>query len=268
VRYVIVVVILRTLKTIIMKYKFLILSFIFNFYLGYAQDVKITYSLVHQLNNSSKRYYSNKAIKLMEEKEYHFLIKQNEHTLFFPYEKPKNLKVVDTTVVSELKTNIFINIVKRDIVDIYYLNHKNKYYIRKLDLHGEKFDIKDSIPQLKWTILDEKDKLNGYTIQKATTVYHGISITAWFTEEIPISIGPRIYTGLPGLIMKLEQGFLIYQVEKIEFLKDIPTIIPPKPYRNYLSSHEFLLITKKNKKGSTHVVKKCATCPDNQGISK
>ncbi len=57
--------------------------------------------------------------------------------------------------------------------------------------------------KIVWKIGTEQDTLSGYQCTKATTHYAGRQYEAWFTAEIPISDGPYIFGGLPGLIVKL-----------------------------------------------------------------
>jgi GLPGLI family protein len=38
-------------------------------------------------------------------------------------------------------------------------------------------------------------------VQKATAMQDSTVIEAWFTPEIPVSTGPGLYGGLPGLIL-------------------------------------------------------------------
>jgi len=68
-------------------------------------------------------------------------------------------------------------------------------------------------PDLQWEILDQTQEINGYRVQKATTLSYNTSgreehdygdAVAWFTTEIPFSTGPNRYYGLPGLIVKIE----------------------------------------------------------------
>lgn len=61
-------------------------------------------------------------------------------------------------------------------------------------------------PDLRWKIISDKEKIGIYNTQKATTDFGGRSWTGWFTPEIPIQDGPYKFSGLPGLIIKLEDS--------------------------------------------------------------
>ena len=61
-------------------------------------------------------------------------------------------------------------------------------------------------PKFNWQITNEKQKIGDYEAQKATTEFGGRQWTAWFTPEIPIQDGPYKFSGLPGLIVKIEDA--------------------------------------------------------------
>ena len=58
-------------------------------------------------------------------------------------------------------------------------------------------------PTFSWTITGSKKTISGYETQLATCVFRGRSYEAWFTPSIPISAGPSLFGGLPGLILEL-----------------------------------------------------------------
>ncbi|MEN4759773.1 GLPGLI family protein [Chryseobacterium sp. C39-AII1] len=58
--------------------------------------------------------------------------------------------------------------------------------------------------KLKWNILSDKQKIGEYNAQKATTEVGGRKWTAWFSSDIPFQDGPYKFSGLPGLIVKIE----------------------------------------------------------------
>jgi GLPGLI family protein len=63
------------------------------------------------------------------------------------------------------------------------------------------FLIQSTQPSFAWKLPGEQSEFLGYTVQKATAMQDSTVIEAWFTPEIPVSTGPGLYGGLPGLIL-------------------------------------------------------------------
>lgn len=59
---------------------------------------------------------------------------------------------------------------------------------------------------LNWKILQETTKIGEYKVQKAETDFGGRKWTAWFTTDLPYQDGPYKFSGLPGLIVKVEDS--------------------------------------------------------------
>lgn len=72
-------------------------------------------------------------------------------------------------------------------------------------LGDAKYAVKNENPIL-WKIESEKKKIDKFEVQKATAQFGGRSWTAWFTQEIPFQDGPYKFSGLPGLILELEDS--------------------------------------------------------------
>ncbi len=72
--------------------------------------------------------------------------------------------------------------------------------------------------KMNWDVSSQISDFNGYKVQKATVVFGGRTWTAWFAPEIKISDGPYKFSGLPGLILKLEDDKGDY---RFVFLKKI-----------------------------------------------
>ena len=68
-------------------------------------------------------------------------------------------------------------------------------------------------PKFNWKISNDKQKIGEYEAQKATTEFGGRKWTAWFTESIPFPDGPYKFSGLPGLIVKIEDAEKNYSWE-------------------------------------------------------
>ncbi|MFP3591886.1 GLPGLI family protein [Chryseobacterium sp. SIMBA_038] len=79
---------------------------------------------------------------------------------------------------------------------------------------------------LSWKILPETTKIGEYKVQKAETDFAGRKWTAWFTTDLPYQDGPYKFTGLPGLIVKVEdaQGEYSFDLMKNYKIADFPTM--------------------------------------------
>ncbi len=128
----------------------------------------------------------------------------------------------------------------------FYKNVKDKVYVVDKEFMGKEFLVKDSLTNLKWKMEAETRIIGGYTCYKATAVKEAsktdfrnfrpkkeepakkvsddasegkktnfmdaielpkeITITAWYTPEIPVNQGPEGYWGLPGLILEVSDG--------------------------------------------------------------
>lgn len=126
----------------------------------------------------------------------------------------------------------------------YYKNVKDKTYTVDKEFMGKEFLVKDTLTQLKWKMEGETRQIGGYNCFKATAVRavsksdirnfrpkdnpekatgktdkekttslmaeieipENVTVTAWYTPEIPVSQGPENYWGLPGLILEASDG--------------------------------------------------------------
>lgn len=114
---------------------------------------------------------------------------------------------------------------------IVYKDVSKKSYTSKQENFGKVFLIKDSLKKIDWKLEKESKKIGNYLAFKATALVEykerfgrprrgkesktdSITIkkpkmkklTVWYTPEIPISNGPELYQGLPGLILELNIG--------------------------------------------------------------
>ncbi len=116
---------------------------------------------------------------------------------------------------------------------MYFKDFKqNKSYNERFT--DEKICIIDSIVVQDWIISDETEKILGYQCKKAMYKRNDVEFTAWFTEEIPISDGPFLYSGLPGLILKISSKYLDIIAYDIKIKNDTIDIKLP-----FISSRTF-----------------------------
>jgi GLPGLI family protein len=73
------------------------------------------------------------------------------------------------------------------------------------DIFFDKYLYEEKIEEFNnWKIKQETLMVKGIECQRATLNYEGRVYEAWFTDIIPIKNGPYKFSGLPGLIMKIQ----------------------------------------------------------------
>lgn len=147
-------------------------------------------------------------------------------------------------------------------------------YKNQVDLYGKLFLIHDSLKTIDWKITDDVKMIGKHTCFKATTIVKNrglptnfrpgeqqandskeeienademIIVTAWFTLDIPVSQGPAMYYGLPGLILEVNAGNTTILCSKIELNKEEETINPPKKGKKINQEKYDELVKKKAK---------------------
>lgn len=73
-------------------------------------------------------------------------------------------------------------------------------YMNKIGADDLKYE--ESLPQLDWTLADSVKTICGYTCQQAKAGLYGRVWTVWYCPELPLSYGPYVLGGLPGLILE------------------------------------------------------------------
>jgi GLPGLI family protein len=145
------------------------------------------------------------------------LVVDNDFSMFEPQEEEKEIADDEPQIV----------VVSDGYTDEYYGVYKdraiNKMKISE-DFLGEKFLIADTLLLPKWTITKETKMILG---KKCTKAVLG-KVTAWYCSDVPITDGPDVYWGLPGLIVSLNDGNNDYECQSIIFKSDKKVVQPVK----------------------------------------
>ena len=83
------------------------------------------------------------------------------------------------------------------------------------------FQYLDKGVRLDWKLEGGVQTIKGYECKKATCHYRGRDYIAWYAPEIPLTDGPYVFTGLPGLIIKIDDtknqvGFTLNGFKKLD----------------------------------------------------
>ncbi|WP_333850763.1 GLPGLI family protein [Epilithonimonas sp.] len=125
-------------------------------------------------------------------------------------ERMRATKNFDREQMQNLRSNIQF-IIEKDLT--------NQSLVYKSRIGRDNYSYPET-PVFEWKILPETVKIGDYQTQKAETKFGGRNWYAWFTQEIPLQDGPYKFSGLPGLIVKVQDAkgdysFDLMQTKKI-----------------------------------------------------
>lgn len=91
--------------------------------------------------------------------------------------------------------------------EFFYYNFLSKKFVKHLydNETDSYFDVEDSTKSIEWEVIDSFSVINKSKVQYAIgkDKFHN-TYNAWFSNEIPVSIGPEGIKGLPGLIFEVK----------------------------------------------------------------
>lgn len=105
-----------------------------------------------------------------------------------------------------------------------YKNHLDSTIVEQTNFFMKDFLIEEKMKKQEWEIHEETKTIGGFNCKKATL---GEKVIVWFTNELPISDGPKSFYGLSGLILRVESGILTMEATKMELLEENLEIVPP-----------------------------------------
>ena len=133
-----------------------------------------------------------------------------------------------------------------------YKNFLSKKLILSDYIMAKKALIADTLNNFNWKVTSEHKKILNYSCTKATVNFRGRNYTTWFTEQIPLPLGPWKFGGLPGLIVKVtdSEGKFDYEITGINLKAkfDDKIIAVPSAYAKDKAITHQQFITLLNKK--------------------
>ncbi|WP_346985820.1 GLPGLI family protein [Chryseobacterium sp. POE27] len=161
-------------------------------------------------------------------------------------------KAIYDSLTKESTKNSMANPVNGKII-IDFSRIPRAYFIPEVFKVGEKMEIFDKIlgvyykyendQKIKWTLVNESKTISTYTCRKAIGKYRNKNITAWYTDEIPISEGPYTFKGLPGLVVEAYDDKHYFHFTLVK-LKDLNQLIAP--IRGEISTNYERFLKKRN----------------------
>lgn len=171
----------------------------------------IFFSLLFSAQN--QRYiYEYKIIKDSTDRnnvrnEMMFLDTSKEGSRYYSYTAHHSDSLMFVNMEQQLKATGMINVTSDMKKESERYSVSKTYPGYKVSLHNrvgmDNYNVSED-RKLNWKITSDKQKIGNWNTQKATLDFAGRQWTAWFTTEIPLQDGPYKFSGLPGLIVKIE----------------------------------------------------------------
>jgi len=160
-----------------------------------------------------------------------------KESLFKNYDKSDDSDINIESSSEDGDTEIIIDIVRPE--NLTYCNYETNALVDQRDFMGKKFLVKDELKAPAWKLTGKQKQVGKYICQEATYQKDSISVVAYFTPQIPISIGPSLYRGLPGAVLEvnIDDGQTIIIAKEVR-LGDVPTDIIVEPTKGKKISDE------------------------------
>ena len=224
---------MKTIKTILIALGLIMVN------TGLAQEFQgiATYKSHRQMNIE---FDSTQVSSEMQQRMKAMMKKQFEKTYTLTFNKEESIYKEEEQLESPNPGGMQVVMVDTRGSDYLYKNTKEERYTNQNEVWGKVFLIKDKLEKRDWVLTNETKNIGDYTCYKATmtrqaeVVTGGISVTgdrdldemestrteeitvtAWYTPDIPINNGPASYQGLPGLILEINDGPLTLLCSRI-----------------------------------------------------
>ena len=172
----------------------------------YEQTTSLDYSGMMRGNDGAGMRHNNmmkdmRASLPKERKESKFLYFSDSKSLFVGGDAQTQRPIMERHGRRMMVS--FENPTEPKLQEVYYDFDKRK----KTELVGfmsRDFLVSGEIGISPWKLTSKVTKILDHTCMAAQMVRDDKAITAWFTSEIPVSVGPADYFGLPGLVLAVE----------------------------------------------------------------
>ncbi len=166
--------------------------------------------------------------------------KQFEKTYLLTFNKEVSIYKEEESLAPPQPSGMSIMISTSGGSDVLYKNIKENRYTNQNESYSKLFLIQDKLEDLNWELASETKNIGDYTCYKATfkrevevresgisvngdkdldeetkPKMEEITITAWYTPQIPVNNGPGNYHGLPGLILEVTDGTQTLMCSKV-----------------------------------------------------
>jgi GLPGLI family protein len=170
------------------------------------------------------------------------LMYQNGKSLFVPAAADISVRPLFNIPFAEQNNTVYTDLV-------------TKRFVSQKDVSGDFLLLTDTMRSIRWKITDETREVMGYQCRRANAlVLDSVYVVAFYTDDIHVSGGPELFSGLPGMILELAlpHDNVIWKASKITFIAPRTAVTPPKKGRvvSYKQLEDVFKARAKNRVGA------------------
>lgn len=163
--------------------------------------------------------------------------KSNETMMELTFKDGKSIYRKDPNIKEEINDDMprWVRRMRQQDNKTTYRDYKKSETLEQVNFFGKDFLINDTIVKQPWKVIAAEQKIIlGMMCMKAIYKDSVNNLVVYFTPQIPISVGPDLYGGLPGVIMEIQSEKL--HIIATEFKKEpiADTIKPPDNGSKYI----------------------------------
>lgn len=197
------------------RYYFLLLYTTFSFGVcPFTNGQTLKFSYLYEYTKDAKRPLWNRDYRLCVEWDGKYVVSYSENNFLRDSTASAAIAEGDNIYETQEKMNRYPRGVKwiiiGDLMDGTFVEYNRRSFLY--------FKGLGKYVQPQWTILEETaEDVCGYACKKAVADYYGRTWTVWYTQDIPLSLGPWLLWGSPGFIMRAEDkdGLFRFTCEEI-----------------------------------------------------
>jgi GLPGLI family protein len=171
--------------------------------ISYQQTIRYNFKNIKEAHENDQRTSSWLA-SLPEEANAEQLLYFNGNKALFEEDLSKSV-VADPRLQRAVMYEGMLSPPRPVVQKVYYDFDKNQK-VEQVEYLTRIFLVSSEIEAVPWKLGSEKKKVLEYTCMNATVTMDDQEIVAWFSPEVPISLGPSFFGGLPGLILAVERN--------------------------------------------------------------
>lgn len=135
------------------------------------------------------------------------------------------------------------------VIQKVYFDFDKNQKLEQVEYLTRIFLVQSEIEAVPWKLGSEKKKILDYICMGATVTQDDQEIVAWFSPEIPVSLGPSVFGGLPGLILAVERnGETAYVATSVNLTPSAEESMVKPNKGSKVSQEEFEAIQKEKEK--------------------